>query len=227
MSCLGILRSLLSSPAAAAMVLGNSAAKLGADAGKESESSTEIDETYWPQVLDLFADEEAADYAPTGPVDACRLGERARALAGPKEDWNLRELVEIIRRLLRDDYRPIVFCRFIPTAEYVAAQLSKLHTPGIRGPARRGGHRRRRTQGKINKLSANPQRLLVATDCLSEGIDLQEHFDAVVHYDLPWNPNRLEQRESRVDRFGQPKRGCGPCCCTAPTTRLIRSCSMC
>ena len=100
MSCLGILRSLLSSPAAAAMVLGNSAAKLGADAGKESESSTEIDETYWPQVLDLFADEEAADYAPTGPVDACRLGERARALAGPTEDWNLRELVEIIRRLL-------------------------------------------------------------------------------------------------------------------------------
>jgi hypothetical protein len=34
---------------------------------------------------------------------------------------------------------------------------------------------------------------------------LQEHFDAVVHYDLPWNPNRLEQREGRVDRFGQPK----------------------
>jgi hypothetical protein len=40
----------------------------------------------------------------------------------------------------------------------------------------------------------------------SEGIDLQEQFDSVVHYDLPWNPNRLEQREGRVDRFGQPKR---------------------
>jgi uncharacterized protein (DUF2267 family) len=45
--------------------------------------------------------------------------------------------------------------------------------------------------------------VLVATDCLSEGINLQEHFNAVVHYDLPWNPNRLEQREGRVDRFGQ------------------------
>jgi hypothetical protein len=44
---------------------------------------------------------------------------------------------------------------------------------------------------------------LVATDCLSEGINLQELFTAVLHYDLPWNPNRLEQREGRVDRFGQ------------------------
>ena len=45
----------------------------------------------------------------------------------------------------------------------------------------------------------------MATDCLSEGINLQDHFDAVLHYDLPWNPNRLEQREGRVDRFGQPR----------------------
>ena len=43
------------------------------------------------------------------------------------------------------------------------------------------------------------------TDCLSEGINLQDRFDAVLHYDLPWNPNRLEQREGRVDRYGQPK----------------------
>src|SRR6202142_603994 len=49
------------------------------------------------------------------------------------------------------------------------------------------------------------QGLLVATDCLSEGINLQEHFDAVVHYDLSWNPTRHEQREGRVDRFGQEK----------------------
>jgi len=48
-----------------------------------------------------------------------------------------------------------------------------------------------------------PLRVLVATDCLSEGINLQDHFTAVLHYDLPWNPNRLEQREGRVDRFGQ------------------------
>ena len=47
--------------------------------------------------------------------------------------------------------------------------------------------------------------VLVATDCLSEGINLQSLFSAVVHYDLSWNPTRHEQREGRVDRFGQPE----------------------
>ena len=54
--------------------------------------------------------------------------------------------------------------------------------------------------------AAHERRVLVATDCLSEGINLQEHFDAVVHYDLSWNPTRHEQREGRVDRYGQPSR---------------------
>lgn len=56
---------------------------------------------------------------------------------------------------------------------------------------------------RVTDLGKAPRRLLVATDCLSEGINLQEAFTAVLHYDLPWNPNRLKQREGRVDRFGQ------------------------
>jgi superfamily II DNA/RNA helicase len=56
---------------------------------------------------------------------------------------------------------------------------------------------------RIEEMGKSPQRVLIATDCLSEGINLQEHFTGVLHYDLPWNPNRLEQREGRVDRFGQ------------------------
>ena len=46
----------------------------------------------------------------------------------------------------------------------------------------------------------------MATDCLSEGVNLQRHFNAVVHYDLTWNPTRHEQREGRADRFGQESR---------------------
>ena len=38
---------------------------------------------------------------------------------------------------------------------------------------------------------------------MSEGINLQKHFDAILHYDLSWNPTRHDQREGRVDRFGQ------------------------
>lgn len=56
---------------------------------------------------------------------------------------------------------------------------------------------------KIEEIDSEYPRVLVATDCLSEGINLQDKFNAVIHYDLPWNPNRLEQREGRVDRYGQ------------------------
>jgi len=60
-------------------------------------------------------------------------------------------------------------------------------------------------EARVLQLAENPKRVLVCTDCLSEGINLQDHFDAVMHYDLSWNPTRHEQREGRVDRFGQPR----------------------
>ena len=70
------------------------------------------------------------------------------------------------------------------------------------------------------------QRILVATDCLSEGINLQSLFDAVVHYDLSWNPTRHQQREGRVDRFGQPApQGPLACCSSRPTAPSTARCS--
>ena len=57
---------------------------------------------------------------------------------------------------------------------------------------------------KILEIGKSPKRLIFATDCMSEGINLQESFTALLHYDFPWNPNRLEQREGRIDRYGQP-----------------------
>ena len=52
-------------------------------------------------------------------------------------------------------------------------------------------------------LDRDPVRILLATDAASEGIDLQRHCHRVIHYDIPFNPNRLEQRIGRVDRHGQ------------------------
>ncbi len=51
--------------------------------------------------------------------------------------------------------------------------------------------------------SVSPVRILLATDAASEGIDLQNHCSRLVHYEIPWNPNRMEQRNGRVDRHGQ------------------------
>jgi hypothetical protein len=46
-------------------------------------------------------------------------------------------------------------------------------------------------------------RILLATDAASEGINLQNHCSRLIHYEIPWNPNRMEQRNGRVDRHGQ------------------------
>jgi superfamily II DNA or RNA helicase len=52
-------------------------------------------------------------------------------------------------------------------------------------------------------LDLDPVRVLLATDAASEGINLQNHCHRLLHWEIPWNPNRLEQRNGRVDRHGQ------------------------
>ena len=47
-------------------------------------------------------------------------------------------------------------------------------------------------------------RILLATDAAAEGLNLQRHCSLLVHHDIPWNPNRMEQRNGRIDRHGQP-----------------------
>jgi hypothetical protein len=49
----------------------------------------------------------------------------------------------------------------------------------------------------------SPVRILLATDAASEGVNLQNHCHQLIHYEIPWNPNRMEQRNGRVDRHGQ------------------------
>jgi hypothetical protein len=159
---------------------------------------------------------------PAGPVDRGaaawtenerrRLREfckRSRALREGDNDTKLAAVHKIVAGLLEDGFNPIIFCRFIDTAEYVAERLRerlgvRYRDVEIQAITGRLPEETRRTQ--IEELGRAQRRLLIATDCLSEGINLQEHFDAVVHYDLPWNPNRIQQREGRVDRYGQKKR---------------------
>ena len=103
-----------------------------------------------------------------------------------------------------------MFCRYIGTAEHFGA----LAEPALRkrfpdlalAVVTSADDADRRAERVEDLAEQSERRVLVATDCLSEGINLQEHFDAVLHYDLPWNPNRLEQREGRVDRFGQTRK---------------------
>lgn len=217
-AAIAILRCVLSSPAAAEAMLEKRADRRRDGSERDDDSATESQ--YAAQVLDSAEEDEPADYIPTAPLDDAsahltdlevrRLDgflREARKLAGPEHDTKLATAAKAVSDLLREGYSPIVYCRFIATAKYVADYLQTLldrDHPGLRVVSVTGGDGDSEQRAeKVAELASEPVRVLVATDCLSEGINLQEHFNAVVHYDLPWNPNRLEQREGRVDRFGQ------------------------
>lgn len=218
-----ILRCVLSSPAAAQSVLENRASGRKTTEPTDTDSADDADVAFRGQVLDPTEDGEASDFAPTAPLDEANadvgdterrrlmvLGRRAGALAGAEHDVKLGQVGKLVIEMLRTGHSPIVFCRYIATASYLEAELPKLLFQRRLGNARVravtgevGDDERRQ---RVEELGSETLRVLVATDCLSEGINLQEHFDAVIHYDLPWNPNRLEQRDGRVDRFGQPQK---------------------
>ncbi|WP_449060415.1 helicase-related protein [Planomonospora algeriensis] len=209
-SALALLRSVASSPRAAAATLEARSATAAAETGQEADSlgSGLLDRV---DAENLEGD-DAAPGARTGddeaPADSARLKRmaadfRAIETEGKKADAKLALLIDEVKKSLAEGYNPIVFCRFIPTAEYVAehlrTELKKVNVGSVTGQLPPDAR-----QEAIGRLTAEPgPHVLVATDCLSEGVNLQEHFQAVIHYDLAWNPTRHEQREGRVDRFGQ------------------------
>jgi Helicase conserved C-terminal domain len=133
------------------------------------------------------------------------MARQAEGLQG-KKDNKLQTARTMVATLLAEGFRPIVFCRFIATADYIAAALREDFPKDIAVAAVTSELAPAERQLRIDQLGETPKHVLVATDCLSEGINLQRDFDAVIHYDLSWNPTRHEQREGRVDRYGQPSR---------------------
>lgn len=126
----------------------------------------------------------------------------AERLSGKEGDPKLAMLITHLEEQLNAGFSPVVFCRYIATAHYVAEHLRK-HFPKTAIESVTGEITPEERRERVDAMEESEQRILVATDCLSEGINLQHLFTAVVHYDLAWNPTRHEQREGRVDRFGQ------------------------
>ena len=134
------------------------------------------------------------------------FAEQLGKLANLEDDQKLASAETILEDWLSHGFNPVVFCRYIATANYVGEKLApalqkkfpKLDLQVITSELPDDLRKQR-----IEEMGKSPLRVLIATDCLSEGINLQNQFTGVLHYDLPWNPNRLEQREGRVDRFGQ------------------------
>lgn len=197
---LALLRCVTSSPAAAARAL-RTRLQVDDDPALLERLAAHVFEGESDEADSTDDSEPATD---AGDAEVRALLEMADALAGDANDPKLAKLIEHAHLLVREGFSPIVFCHYIATADYVGERLRasfpEHHVAIVTGELPEESRRE-----AVERTGEDERRILVATDCMSEGVNLQEHFDAVVHYDLSWNPTRHEQREGRVDRFGQQR----------------------
>lgn len=105
----------------------------------------------------------------------------------------------------KTDERVIIFTEYKHTLDYLVSRFKAI---GIESPILEsmfggsGQSERERIKLYFNDVESN-LRILIATDVASEGINLQNNCRFIIHYEIPWNPIRLEQRNGRVDRYGQ------------------------
>ena len=216
-AALALLRCASSSPAAASQALRT---RLQATDDEIEEVQLEgLDRMAGETVMDGATEDllSTAEGMPAGTVEDLegadtlrKLIERADSLRGRRNDPKLKMVIEEVQLLIQKKFCPVVFCRYIATAHYVGEELksvlaeSEAYVDVVTGELT-PDQREERVEA-LRDLEKKIAPVLVATDCLSEGVNLQNHFNAVIHYDLTWNPTRHEQREGRADRFGQNSR---------------------
>ncbi len=135
--------------------------------------------------------------APDPRVD--RILDWIRAELCPRGRWNRR--------------RVILFTEYADTKRWLDQQLRGALADTERGDERvltyHGGmdeaRREEVKQAFLADPDRHPVRVLIATDAAREGVNLQAHCADLFHFDIPWNPSRLEQRNGRIDRKLQPE----------------------
>ncbi len=134
-----------------------------------------------------------------------RMTDLANAARGTA-DAKVRHLVEWVQG--HPNERVLVFTEYADTKRYLEKQLRAILTPGREADPRiatfHGGmidEAREDVKRAFNaEVAKHPLRVLIATDAAREGVNLQNNCANLFHFDVPWNPSRLEQRNGRIDR---------------------------
>ena len=175
-----------------------------------------------------YADDTEAELAADDAVDAAsRLfrepsGEETALLKQMKQwattassrlDAKAKVLINWLAQTLRpggkwNEERVIIFTEYRATQNWLHERLAmEGFTQGDRLMTLYGGLDRDKREAVKAAFQFDPKvspvRILLATDAASEGIDLQNHCSKLIHFEIPWNPNRMEQRNGRIDRHGQ------------------------
>jgi hypothetical protein len=124
--------------------------------------------------------------------------------------------------LVAEGHRVIVFTQYLDTLDFIRNQLVARYGSRMACYSGRGGEiwdalvntwrvvDKAEIKARSRREHAHAMQILLGTDAASEGLNLQQ-FSALINYDLPWNPMRVEQRIGRIDRIGQE----------APTVRIV------
>ncbi|MBC7255702.1 MAG: hypothetical protein H5T66_06305, partial [Chloroflexi bacterium] len=135
------------------------------------------------------------------------LLERLNALGNT--DSKLEKFWHVLSEITADGRAALVFTEYVDTMMYLREQLAPTYGrqlgcySGDGGQVWDGDAWVQVSKGEITRrLTDGELRILVCTDAASEGLNLQA-ASALVNYDLPWNPSKVEQRIGRIDRIGQ------------------------
>lgn len=175
---------------------------------------------------ELFSDaeldaqeDEFVEYATICPSEkAMKVLRQMKDIASAarnEPDARLKELAKWINQNLIsekrwNDRKVVIFTEYDDTLQWLVKQLPVLIKADCdkRIDKYHGGlgeQRREELKKAFNTdPRAHPLRILIATDAAREGINLQAHCADLFHFDLPWNPSRVEQRNGRIDRVLQP-----------------------
>jgi superfamily II DNA or RNA helicase len=216
---------LFSSPAAFAATLEKHARSVGAggSAGNGTAWQRQVEEAdndfandEDAEQIALEAIETASRHVSPLTAEEKKLLAELRQFANDAErraDSKARKLIDWLKQTLKPDgqwskERVIIFTEYRATQKWLHDLLA---AEGFAGQDRLltiyGGMKLEDRERIKAAFQADPDdsavRILLATDAASEGVNLQNHCWRLVHYEIPWNPNRMEQRNGRVDRHGQ------------------------
>ena len=177
-----------------------------------------------------YADDDAREAAESEAIEEASrrlrpLSADEKKLLGHLRSWAEQashrpdSKAEALLRWLEEKLRPkgqwsnarvILFTEYRATQKWLHEILASHDFGGDRLALLFGGMDSRERETIKAAFQANPDespvRILLATDAASEGIDLQNHCNLLVHVEIPYNPNVMEQRNGRIDRHGQKQR---------------------
>ena len=148
------------------------------------------------EVLALPATPEALKTEIASLEILIKMAERIRV------DSKARRLIEFVKGVLEDAREKVlIFTEYRDTLRYLVDLLQR---EGFSPVIIHGGMSMGERREAEELFRSGPIRVLVATDAAGEGINLQ-FCHIMVNYDLPWNPNRIDQRIGRLHRYGQKR----------------------